>query len=208
MDGHAVLRNLLPDLLIQGHWRQLYTCLVRDRCEVGTLVTLRWLGRRGLVPLLPEGSDAVSAAGRNNKAEDRMAIAGDVPTIGGATAYRSRVQPGAAATPVPGAQLQILEGAYDVAAREAEEHQMALAGIELRAPFHDQRMIEFAFASPVHLRLRGRTTKWLHRHALRDSCRLAFSSEALRRISWSCFNTTLTPSSPNCRNLLGAGGVG
>ena len=70
--------------------------------------------------------------------------------------------------PSQNAQLRILEGAYDVAAREAEEHQAALAGLDLRAPFHDRRMIEFAFASPAHLRLRGRTTKWLHRHALRD----------------------------------------
>jgi asparagine synthase (glutamine-hydrolysing) len=42
------------------------------------------------------------------------------------------------------------------------------ASIEARAPFLDQRVIEFSFSLPVNERLAGRETKGLLREALRD----------------------------------------
>ena len=157
------------DLLAQRQWRQLYTCLVHDRQEVGTSETLRWFGRRGLMPLLPEKLKRSYRTWRK-QSENRIEWLSevmlqqlDMQRRAGRLSEAVRLR-----RPSQNAQLRILEGAYDASAREAEEHIAALAGLELRAPFHNRRMIEFAFASPAHLRLRGRTTKWLHRHALRD----------------------------------------
>ncbi len=167
--GMPFYGDYYSDLLAQRHWQQLYTCLVQDRREVGAFKTLRWFGRRGLIPLLPERLKRIYR-NRWKKPEARIELLSqemlrqlEIQRGAGRRSETLRLQ-----RPSQNAQLRILEGAYDASAREAEEHRAALAGLDLRAPFHDRRMIEFAFASPAHLRLRGRTTKWLHRHALRD----------------------------------------
>ena len=40
-------------------------------------------------------------------------------------------------------------------------------GLQSRLPMRSRAMVEFAFATPEHLRLRGRTTKFAHRESLR-----------------------------------------
>jgi asparagine synthase (glutamine-hydrolysing) len=40
-------------------------------------------------------------------------------------------------------------------------------GLQLRLPMRSREMVEFAFATPEHLRLRGRTAKFAHRESLR-----------------------------------------
>jgi asparagine synthase (glutamine-hydrolysing) len=43
-----------------------------------------------------------------------------------------------------------------------------LNSLEVRCPLLDQRVVEFAAALPLNFKLRGRTTKWLLREAMRD----------------------------------------
>ncbi len=42
------------------------------------------------------------------------------------------------------------------------------ASLEARSPFLDTALIDFAFRLPGHMKLRGRTTKWILRRAFRD----------------------------------------
>ncbi|MBK7332191.1 MAG: hypothetical protein IPI87_07340 [Betaproteobacteria bacterium] len=48
-----------------------------------------------------------------------------------------------------------------------EEGLAAGCGIEVRRPFFARELVEFAFATPDHLKLRGNTDKYLHRLAMR-----------------------------------------
>ena len=62
--------------------------------------------------------------------------------------------------------LELLTHGYITQARELIERQDSVAGIEWRQPFWDRRIIEFAFATPEHLRFRANESKWLHRRAM------------------------------------------
>jgi asparagine synthase (glutamine-hydrolysing) len=63
-------------------------------------------------------------------------------------------------------QLLQLNGAYGLLARESEERFCAWAGLEIRRPFWDRRLVEFAIATPERLRCSGATSKSLHRLAM------------------------------------------
>jgi asparagine synthase (glutamine-hydrolysing) len=41
-------------------------------------------------------------------------------------------------------------------------------GLEVRPPFLDHRVVEFCYSLPASLKLRGLTTKWLLKHAMRE----------------------------------------
>jgi asparagine synthase (glutamine-hydrolysing) len=43
-----------------------------------------------------------------------------------------------------------------------------LNSLEVRCPLLDQHLVEFVAALPLHFKIRGRTTKWLLREAMRD----------------------------------------
>ena len=51
-------------------------------------------------------------------------------------------------------------------ARESEEKMAALSGLELRWPFFNLQLAQFAFSSPDRIRQRGRINKFVHRHAM------------------------------------------
>src|SRR5690606_30323751 len=63
-------------------------------------------------------------------------------------------------------QLLQLNGAYGLLARESEERLCAWAGLEIRRPFWDRRLVEFAIATPERLRCSAATSKSLHRLAM------------------------------------------
>jgi asparagine synthase (glutamine-hydrolysing) len=62
--------------------------------------------------------------------------------------------------------LRTLTGAYSAHARDLEEGLAASIGIELRRPLFTPAIVQFAFAMPESLKLRGRTDKYLHRQAM------------------------------------------
>ena len=47
------------------------------------------------------------------------------------------------------------------------ERLYAQAGLEMRQPFWNVRIVEFALATPERSRLRGQEDKWLHRRAMK-----------------------------------------
>ena len=64
-------------------------------------------------------------------------------------------------------QTLILEDAYEASGREFEDRLNSSLQLELRRPFFNHAIIQFAFSTPERLRSRGYLTKWLHRQAMR-----------------------------------------
>ena len=60
----------------------------------------------------------------------------------------------------------MLSNAYHSHARDSEEGLAAGCGIELRRPFYARELVEFAFATPDHVKVAGLTGKRLHRIAM------------------------------------------
>lgn len=56
---------------------------------------------------------------------------------------------------------------YGQFAKGLMERICALSALEWRQPYWNRRLIEFAFATPEHLRTRGGLNRWLHRQAMR-----------------------------------------
>jgi asparagine synthase (glutamine-hydrolysing) len=65
--------------------------------------------------------------------------------------------------------LRHLSDAYSPHARQLNERRASLSGIEWRQPFMSKRLVEFAFASPEHLRARAGDNRWVHRQAMRST---------------------------------------
>jgi asparagine synthase (glutamine-hydrolysing) len=83
-------------------------------------------------------------------------------------------------------QILVFQDAYSSFAREAEERSMARQGLELRLPFYDPKIIQFALSTPERLRSLGRSTKYFHRRALRG----ALPESVLRRTTKADFMST------------------
>jgi asparagine synthase (glutamine-hydrolysing) len=82
--------------------------------------------------------------------------------------HRPSVSPGDAPVARHGQRRQfaLLNDSYNTLAREMNERQAAEMGLECRQPFWDAGIVQAAFATPEHWRLRGSQNKWLHRQAM------------------------------------------
>jgi asparagine synthase (glutamine-hydrolysing) len=155
------------EALAARQWSDVYACLKTDGRELGLRRTFWWLCRYGVAPLLPEQIKAWLRNFRGVPARDSWLSANLQETLekrrrrfGRSASVRLRRRGQAM-------QLQILEGAYDALARELEERLSSSQQLELRKPFYNEKVIQFAFSTPEWLRARGRTSKWLHRQALK-----------------------------------------
>ena len=66
------------------------------------------------------------------------------------------------------------------------ERLYAQAGLEMRQPFWNARIVEFALATPERSRLRGQEDKWLHRRAMKG----LLPEDVLQRSSKAEFSVT------------------
>ena len=85
-------------------------------------------------------------------------------------------------------QLACLYDAYQMLAIEMAERLYAQVGLEMRQPFWNARMVEFALATPERSRLRGNEDKWLHRRAMQG----LLPEDVLRRSSKAEFSVTFS----------------
>jgi len=161
------------EALTAKQWRTFVDCLDADRRAAGLLRSLGWAGRHGFYPLLPENFRTlvrkVLIGHRRDEGIDRLAWL--APSMK-ALAQQRRGEHSAPAAVRSGTIAQLgqrhtLTDAYATLARELEERMAASVGIELRRPFFDVRMVQFAFATSPRLRLRGNTDKFLHRKAMK-----------------------------------------
>ncbi|MBK7954852.1 MAG: asparagine synthase (glutamine-hydrolyzing) [Candidatus Accumulibacter sp.] len=165
-------RSLYAEGLASGQWGDVYRAWRSDFAAAG-LHSFWWLGRFGLLPLLPDSLQAilrhVAARARGRQRVDRHACL--TPAMRSLIAERREAYR-RGSTEILAAKrhredLATLVDPYSVLARELTDRRSASAGIEQRAPFIDARMIQFAFSAPERLRLQGTLSKALHRKALR-----------------------------------------
>jgi asparagine synthase (glutamine-hydrolysing) len=149
------------------NWRAVMACAREDARTLGARPTARWMLRSGVVPLLPEPVRSLVRRLRGTASrrgdwltphlravlEERRAKHHDNQPAH--VHHRSQRQ-----------QLMAFHDAYAALAREAEERSTARQGLELRLPFYDPQIIQFAFSTPERMRSLGRTTKRFHRRAM------------------------------------------
>lgn len=152
--------------LAARQWRNVYTCLKADRRELGARKALWWLCRHGAAPLLPEGVKAALRKIRGIKKRDPWLSVNLQETLEKRRSQLLQSLPARLRRRGQGTQMEFLEGAYDVLGRELEERLSSRLQIELRKPFFNEKIIQFAFSTPERLRSRGYMTKWLHRQAM------------------------------------------
>ena len=153
--------------LAAGQWRNAYGCLKDDCRKLGVGEALWWFFRYGLTPLLPEAM----------KAALRMALKRKKRTSWLAPSFheileKRRIQFQAIGPPRlnrrgQSTQISILHGAYDALGRELEERLSSSLQLDLRKPFFNEKIVQFAFSTPERFRSKGHTTKWLHRQAMK-----------------------------------------
>ncbi len=159
------------EALQAGRGRELLKIIRRDARDLGLKTALWRLLRFGAAPLLPPRIKQRLRAVFRSGQDRQMA---KLPWL--STALKQRLngpkrESVCAEAPVAtriGQQrhLELLTHGYITQARELIERQDSVAGIEWRQPFWDRRIIEFAFATPEHLRFRATESKWLHRRAM------------------------------------------
>jgi asparagine synthase (glutamine-hydrolysing) len=154
--------------LVARQFREIRASFAADRRELGLWAAAWVLFRFGVVPLLPEaiknfmrvirwpghGSRVLRVSSRLEQELERRRVRGSGP-------QRRRVRRWTQTM-----QLEMLEGAFDALAYEAEERMTCDLGLELRYPFCNHKIIQLAFSTPERLRSRGRIQKRIHRRAL------------------------------------------
>jgi asparagine synthase (glutamine-hydrolysing) len=153
--------------LASRKWSNVYACLKADSRELGVRTTLWWLGRYGVAPLLPERIKAWLRKARRVEKRDSWLSANLQEMLEKRRSQLREPAPTRLQRRGQGIQIQVLEGAFDALARELEERLTSSLQLELRKPFFNEKIIQFAFSTPERLRSRGHTTKWLHRQALK-----------------------------------------
>ena len=166
--------------------------ILGDDIQAAGLPTTLWrLLRHGIVPLLPERAQrdirvAYARLRRTSALADQQAWLTEPMRA----RFRARRQPLSSAVPRPGQshQLACLYDAYQMLAIEMAERLYAQVGLEMRQPFWNARMVEFALATPERSRLRGNEDKWLHRRAMQG----LLPENVLRRSSKAEFSITFS----------------
>lgn len=156
--------------LALGQMRQVFACLKTDVAELGVGSAAWWAVRSGIVPLLPESAKRAwhRILPKVQARESWLA-----PPLQAEVDHRRHRLASQVLPAMPRRahrwQMGTLRDPYSAIAREMEERAGARLGIELRKPFFDRRIVQFAFSTPERLRSAGRSMKRLHRRALRGS---------------------------------------
>jgi asparagine synthase (glutamine-hydrolysing) len=154
--------------LAAGQWRTAWECFRHDCRTLGTRNAAWWAVRSGPAPMLPEPVKRIIRAfhARARAPEDWLA-----PRLRAVLDERrlrhERQQTRTCARRGQVRQLSALADAFNITAREWEERFSATLGLELRSPYWNARIVQFAFSTPERLRSLGRSTKRFHRQALR-----------------------------------------
>ena len=157
--------------LNERRWRTLRACFSADAAAFGTRQAAAWFGRHGVLPLLPprlkQFARRLLGRGRDGGFQDPFWLSPELRDVLDQQRARSAAQPVHEAARAGQAELLgHLSDAYHGLAAEMTESFAAETGLEVRRPLYTPAMIQFAFASPARLRLRGNTNKYMHLQAL------------------------------------------
>lgn len=164
-------RAYYAEELAQLNWRALYRCLKTDAATAGARRTALSFMRHGVFPLLPPAlQDGLRRALRTRRGgATRDALYWLSPAMRQAIeARRERfhAQPQRVRRFSQRDQLDMLHSAFTAQVLERLERQAAHAGLEMRHPLGDARLVQLAFSTPERLRLRGDRSKYLHVQAM------------------------------------------
>lgn len=163
-------RAYYADALAGGELRRLLGIWKEDARAAGALQASAWFLRSGCLPMLPAwarhlGRRLTTRRPSSRGAGFRLAPALERMLRDRRERARERM-PRPVRVPSQRQLWNLWDGAYGLLARESEERLAAQAGLELRRPYFDQDLVQFLFAVPVDLKLRGSVNKWLHRKAM------------------------------------------
>jgi asparagine synthase (glutamine-hydrolysing) len=173
--GDALLqgsRAYYAEELSLRHWHALDDCFRTDAAAFGAPQAARWFIRHGVFPLLPP---AIQQGVRQLVRKIRRSETCDTlywlsPSMRQTVEQRrARFRPPHAPRARSFCQrdlLDMLHSAFTAQVMERLERQGAHAGLEMRHPLGDRRLVQFAFSTPERLRLRGDRTKYLHVQAM------------------------------------------
>jgi asparagine synthase (glutamine-hydrolysing) len=153
-----------------GRWRTWYNWLKADARDYGADKMLWWLLRNGIVSQLPPTMQTpLRQVWRLLRTEQETPfewLTDDLQQL--LTQRRSAHRPVLCPLRHPGqaAQLLSLDDSYTAWAIETEERMAARIGMELRHPLRAPALVEFSFAMPARLLVRGRLNKYLHVRAI------------------------------------------
>ena len=165
-------RAYYAEELAQQNWRALYACIRTDLATAGPRQTAKWLLRHGIAPLLPTlAQRGLRQALRKMRANETAdALFWLSPAMRQAiTQRRARFQPPHAQPVRSVSQRVLLDMLYSALGSQAMERldrHAAHAGLEMRHPLGDARIVQLAFSTPERLRLRGDRSKYLHVQAM------------------------------------------
>lgn len=163
--------------LAARRWRESYTCLKADIHDYNIPTGLRWFLRYGVFPLLsPSIQESLFALRHqlprsvsDTRVQSGVWLTADLQKILEQRRKRSNERP---APPLrsPGqySQRALLLDPYIALAGEMEDRTCSGSGLEYRRPMRSPKLVQYAFATPERLRLRGRTNKYMHRQAMRQ----------------------------------------
>jgi asparagine synthase (glutamine-hydrolysing) len=165
-------RAYYAEELAQRHWHALYDCFRADMSAAGAQQAAGWFIRHGVFPLLPpafqQGLRRLVRKVRGSETDDALYWLS--PAMREAIGRRrERFRP----RHVPRVRrfcqrelLDMLHSAFTRQIMERLERQGAQAGLEMRHPLGDPRLVQQAFSTPQRLRLRGDRSKYIHVQAL------------------------------------------
>ncbi|MEO8742913.1 MAG: asparagine synthase-related protein, partial [Lysobacteraceae bacterium] len=164
-------RAYYAEELAQRHWRALRDCFRTDAAAFGKAQAMRLLLRHGVLPLLPSGFESglrrfVHAIRRNGSPDAYWLAPGMHARLESRRRQSGEGQPHRVRSAGQHDLLACLNDAFSDQVMENAERLAARAGIELRYPLRDHRLIQFAFSTPERLRLRGDRSKYLHVQAM------------------------------------------
>ena len=164
-------RSYYAEEIQARRWQALALCWRADMRDYGTAKPLWWLARYGALPLLPSG---LKKAVRATFSRRHPFGETDMSWLSHSMQDRVRNRRVNLHTAMPGKFRQISQvskwhmtfSATNAEARESEERMAAHYGLEIRWPFFNLQLAQFAFSSPDRIRLRGSTHKFVHRQAM------------------------------------------
>jgi asparagine synthase (glutamine-hydrolysing) len=186
-------------------WSGLLDSIREDGAAFGAPTALGWLLRFGLWPLMP--TPVRSAVRMVRVRLERPAFDTRTwlqPRLHDVIKRRRRAVPepmGPFLRAGQRIQAGILVGAYGIWAREIEERMAARLGLEQRHPFWSLAPVEFAFALPERMRIRGERRRYAHLRALEG----ALPPAVIERRSKADFTGTLRTPLPGAAAALDRG---
>jgi asparagine synthase (glutamine-hydrolysing) len=164
-------RHYYAEELGRRHWAELYDSFREDVAAAGLRQAVGWFVRHGLIHFLPR---SIKRAGRRlagprgpNNHDSAYWLSPEMQRVFDDQRARADARNYLSVRNI--AQRTLLMKLYNAFAdhvRELIDIDAPRLGLEARSPMYSRRFVEFAFATPARMRLRGNTGKFIHIKAL------------------------------------------